>query len=79
MGVGFGHYSGKGGQMDKHGGKDHPMVLLLFGTEIHIRGRIYTRVSRQSWKRMSELMQRMWKEHRADMMMIQGGFLYQLV
>lgn len=65
--------------MDKHGGKDHPMVLLLFGTEIHIRGRIYTRVSRQSWKRMSELMQRMWKEHRADMMMIQGGFLYQLV
>ena len=65
--------------MDKRGGKDHPMVLLLFGTEIHIRGRIYTRVSRASWKRVADLMNRMWQEHQADIAMIQGGFLYRLV
>ena len=65
--------------MDKRGGKDHLMVLLLFGTEIHIRGRIYTGVSRPSWKRVADLMDRMWQEHRADLEMIQGGFLYRLV
>ncbi len=65
--------------MHKRGGKDHPMVLLLFGTEVHIRGRIYTDVSRSSWRRISKLMAGLWQDHRADLEIIQGGFLYRLV
>jgi len=54
------------------------MVLLLFGTEVHIRGRRYDNVSRSSWKRISELMHGLWQNHEAEMVMIQGGFIYEL-
>ena len=55
------------------------MVLLMVGREVHIRGRVYTGISRSSWKRIADLMQRLWSESKVDLMMIQSGFLYRLV